>query len=535
MSAMRLLLGMVAVVVLVPSGAAASTYCVGTSGADCKFFYAGTGAGLQTALTQADTNVDIDGTPDTVRIGPGAFVSPDGFHTTGGDIAIEGAGESTILTALANPATDAVLAVTAGGTGASVRRLQVQLTGAQAGGGIWNFRELSDVHVGGPGTLNDDGIVLPPGGRLTRALIDPAASNRSGAINASTGVIEDTLIRVRGSVGAGPIFGALVYAPVSPPSPALVLRHVTILGDGSPAAIGVRVTADRVAGKTITETVQIRDSLLHGLATPIDRRGEAANPGGASCKSLCFDAVVNVDVRWSSVAVAASVQLGPGAVIAGPDVLADPEPVLAPDGSPLFGSPLVNAGDPAGPESGDAATDLAGNPRIQVGRRDIGALESPFAPPPAPPAPAGAGPSSTPQPTSAAPVVSALSLSRRRFRVGRPPRRGTTVRFTLSAAARYTLAVDRVRNGRRVVKRGRPVTCRTLARAKRATSARACKVYSPVGAISGDHGAGTVGVRFAGRLGAKILRPGAYRLTVRARDSAGRTATPRTVTFTIVA
>src|SRR3954452_902389 len=81
----------------VPPAAGASVYCVG-AGTACTFTYAGDGTGLQAALDDADTNIDVSGGPDTVRIVPGAYFRAAGFHTTGGALAIEGAGQGTVLT-----------------------------------------------------------------------------------------------------------------------------------------------------------------------------------------------------------------------------------------------------------------------------------------------------------------------------------------------------------------------------------------------------------------------------------------------------
>ena len=84
------------------------------------------------------------------------------------------------------------------------------------------------------------------------------------------------------------------------------------------------------------------------------------------CVSNCFDGLANADSRYSSFALASIKRTGPGAFAAGPGDLADPEPLLSADGGLLSGSPLTNAGDPAGPEAGDSVTDLAGNPADPV-------------------------------------------------------------------------------------------------------------------------------------------------------------------------
>ena len=425
-----------------------------------------------------------------------------------------------------------MLALKPGGTpAASVRSLQVQLTSTVQAGGIFGFREVADVHVGGPGTLVDDGIQLPDGGRVTRTLIDPTAFKDGLAIDATSGVIEDTLIRMRVGAPADRANG-VIGSGATPAMPTiLTLRHVTILGDGSPNTIGVRAQVQQSSTAVVSQIIHVRDSLLHGLSTALSRQGVARNPI-TDCKSQCFDAVADIDTRYSSLAAGAVEASGPGAISPGPGDLNDPEPALAPDASIQAGSPLINAGDPAAPEAGDSATDLAGHERIQAGRRDIGALESAFAPAPVPATPTA--PVSAPVPAHQAPVISALTLSHRRFRVGAPPRRGTTVRFTLSAPAGYTLRIDRVLAGRKLVRRGRPSVCRTTKARAKAARGKPCRSYKKVGVLARAQATGAVSVAFPGRLGRKALRPGAYRLTVEARDGTGAVAQPRRVTFTVI-
>lgn len=523
-----------AALALAPSIAGASTYCVGVSGADCAFGYAATGAGLQSALDDADNNIDIGGTPDTVRIGPGSFAAPHGFRTIGGDLSIVGAGDSTVLTSTGGTQNDTVLALKpAGSPAASVRLLQVQLTSTQASA-IWDFRQVADVHIGGPGTLYDKGIRLPEGGRVTRTLIDPAKISAGAAITATSGVIEDTLIQVRAAGGPNYTIGLEAQSPLNPGASVLTVRHVTILGNSAPLTIGILGQGSRSSAGAVSETVHVRDSLVRGLNFALSRQGQAANALPA-CSPFCFDAVANIDSRYSSLAAMPTQDAGPGAITAGPGDLGDPEPVLASDGSPQTGSPLIDAGDPAGAEAGDSATDVAGHARIVGGRRDIGAFEfvpAPVALPSTPPS--ITPPVPDPAPSHQAPVISALRLSHRRFRVGAPPRRGTTARFTLSATASYTLRIDRVLQGRILTRPGKPSVCRATKGRTKASHGKPCRSYKTAGTLTGTHVSGPVSVAFSGRLGPKRLQPGTYRLTVEAHDSAGGVAQPQGVTFTVV-
>ncbi len=131
-------------------------------------------------------------------------------------------------------------------------------------------------------------------------------------------------------------------------------------------------------------------------------------------------------------------------------------------------------------------------------------------------------------------MISGLTLSHRRFRVGAPPRLGTTVRFTLSAPAAYSLRIDRVLAGRKLVRRGKPTVCRTTKARAKAARGKPCHSYKKAGTLTRAQVSGTVSVAFSGRLGRKALRPGAYRLTVEARDGAGAVAQPRRITFTVL-
>ncbi len=100
-----------------------------------------------------------------------------------------------------------------------------------------------------------------------------------------------------------------------------------------------------------------------------------------------------------------------------------------------------------------------------------------------------------------APVLNGVSLSRKQFRIG------TILRFGSSEAGRLSLAIERVRRGKR---------------AKRlATLTRAIE-------------SGRGSVPLSGRIGRKPLAAGNYRVTVTARDAAGNTSAPVRRSFTIV-
>jgi DNA-binding beta-propeller fold protein YncE len=185
---------------------------------------------------------------------------------------------------------------------------------------------------------------------------------------------------------------------------------------------------------------------------------------------------------------------------------------------------LANTGDqgcgdlPAAPL--DAARGVAVSPdgkSVYVtsgSSNSIAHFREPVAPqPPSGPAPPGALP-----PAGAdllAPSISQLSLTNRRFRVGR--RRtplvalrvpvGTTFRYTLSEPATVRVAIQRRRAGR-------------WRRAGRALT-RTAK-------------AGRNRLRFSGRIGRRALRAGTYRARFTASDAAGNRSRRATVRFRIV-
>ncbi len=97
-----------------------------------------------------------------------------------------------------------------------------------------------------------------------------------------------------------------------------------------------------------------------------------------------------------------------------------------------------------------------------------------------------------------APVLSKVSLKRKRFAVGRRPR-GTVLRFGLSEPARVKVRVRRARG--------------SLVRAK---------------------GAGAGRLRFSGRLGGRALRAGRHRMVVTATDAAGNRSPRVILRFRIV-
>ena len=126
------------------------------------------------------------------------------------------------------------------------------------------------------------------------------------------------------------------------------------------------------------------------------------------------------------------------------------------------------------------------------------------------------------------PVLSAVSLTHKRFRVGKGASApvGTKFRYRLSEAARVTIRFDRaltgVRSGKRCVK---PAV---------GQQGKRCTRFVRVGQLVRQSPRGKSRVPFSGRVGHTALTPGKYRAVLRATDAAGNKSATRTLKFEVV-
>jgi hypothetical protein len=177
----------------------------------------------------------------------------------------------------------------------------------------------------------------------------------------------------------------------------------------------------------------------------------------------------------------------------------------------------------------DLTTDFEGNSRIQGPAVDIGADESVFA-------------SAV---DTVAPGVSGASIGKV-FAVGkgstpltgqaarkrkRKVKRGTTIKYTLSEAAKVSLRIDRRLKGRRV-KRGKKRVCVKPTRKNR--KKKRCTRLKRAGTLIRTSKAGKNSVKFSGRIKRKALKRGSYQLTITATDAAGNKSKPKKLRFRIV-
>ena len=152
---------------------------------------------------------------------------------------------------------------------------------------------------------------------------------------------------------------------------------MTAFGDGSSNSIGLLVSGS--GGHSAT--VNVRNSIVRNFMFLVDRN--ASGSGSAA----------NVIASYSDIGLVHKIDNnssgGTGSVTAGPGMV-DTDPQLTNptvgDFSLKPGSPVIDAGDPAGLLPGDSVTDVLGAPRISNGRQDMGSTEFQFVPPVAPPA-----------------------------------------------------------------------------------------------------------------------------------------------------
>jgi hypothetical protein len=330
---------------------------------------------------------------------------------------------------------------------------------------------------------------------------DIARSSISGgqAVSATNGANLD----VDDSVVTGPAGFTGLSAYGSTKSSTLTATNVTVAGTDPTAGTGVHAKA-YVAGKSAVVTLQ--NSIVYGVKTSLEREASAGLAYVKADHSAYDPAAVSESGIGNTWDAGGNTSAAPGFV--------DP---AAHDYRLAPGSALIDAGGDGFPV---AAKDLAGADRSLDGNGDgsavpdIGAFE--FVPPaPVPPAPTpdpvpsptpdpvptpDPGPGTPPPPAGeAAPKLTHVSLSRRRFLAAR----GSKLRYTLSKNAIVTVRVKRVRSHRRL---------------------------RAAGSLSFPAAAGEHLRRFRRR----ALAPGRYVALVVARDASGHRSAERRVSFRIL-
>lgn len=283
----------------------------------------------------------------------------------------------------------------------------------------------------------------------------------------------------------------------------LRLRNVTAGATGN----GATALEAAAALSTLSPgSIDARNVIARGDGHDVVSDG-SPNPAGCT-PAPCGPGTVKID--HSDFGTSAGPVQDGGANIAGDPLFAD---AGTGDFHLLPGSPAIDAGvdDPL-----NGPTDRDGRARAQGSGVDIGAFES-TPPPPQPPAGPQSPPASPPAGPAAdttPPLLSALRVTRRTFKVGRTAtataagaRAGTTFRYTLSEPATVTIKIERGVGGR---------------------------AFKQAATLTRTGRAGTNSTAFSGRAGRRALRPGTYRATLTARDAAGNHSKAVRVGFRIV-
>jgi hypothetical protein len=517
---------MATIALSIPAVANATDYCVQTS---CG----GTNVnGFQEALDEAKKAPDAD----RVFLGSGVHLAPSSFgfkYDAAGPVEIIGADKST--TVLTAPLGATAVLNLKGGVGSSVHDLTIEVPQYSNGDGLYTWNAARRIYVGeaveqshghdgvklfSGGTLEDSEVRLMRESNTTAVELGVGGGTvRRSVVSAGTGVMSrygDGV--VESSFVTGSDFGVRALSNVTTVRSTRI-HLISMNGTGIRAdtqsasttvnADGVTLTAPPVpdvVGVSATTAlapmqnarVKLTNSILRvggkALSAQSTDKGEATVAASYSDYDPSFNArsgdnALISEANVSNVGNAGFVDLGKA------------------DYRLLPSSKLIDAGDPATAQG----VDLAGNPLVADGngdgiaRRDLGAFELQ-------PAVSGSQPGGTETADTVAPVVRSFSATRTVFRVAQASTSvaarasaGTRLRYALSERARVTIAI------KRAVKRGGHVRLRTVGSLTR----------------TGAEGANTI--RFSGRIGKRALRPGRYRVVLRAIDAAGNRSQPRTV------
>ncbi len=314
-----------------------------------------------------------------------------------------------------------------------------------------------------------------PGGTIERVRAAAESSGKAiGLLFLSKCTATDSVV-----VARGPDAKAVLAYGFVPPTTTGTLGNLTAVATG-PGSIGVEAlyTNFEDLGSYLLE---VRNSIVSGDSLDILAAKGAGGPGNIIVANSNFD---------SSAATPPATLTGIANQTA-PPRFAD---FAAGDYREAAGSPTIDAGS----TEGIGPLDLAGNSRLLGSAPDIGAYE--FVPPP-----------------PAAAALTSLSVSPKSFRprtrggavVSRSKPKGgggTTVHYSLTAAAAVEFVVERKLPGRRVGRRCVKQTAANRGKKK-------CALYRPLkGGFTIQGAAGQNSFRFSGRVGRRALKPGRYRL-----------------------
>ena len=387
------LLGVVAGAVAFAPDAGATTFCVSDPG--CVSAGGTSEPDLPSAFTAASNDA---APPSTVKVGPGTYGIGSLVFNKPSQLTVIGAGRGqTILTtsggglAVSGNSNDLITSLSLRGTGFGASQL-LSLGGGTADG--------VDVNLDAPGTA---GVALFGSGTVKHSSVTVTGDADATALGFETGpsIVQDTtLTGPEGLVSGGVTIMQRVRCEREQPR-GQVPVDVRVRGLADLDELGLeRGVADRLSGRHCRLTGANLTIVGPTSASVAARCAGAGTAHAAIDSSILRGAVLHtlqasttgatshaeIDPTYDEYDPSTSSVSGPGATITGPgadSINADPLFIDAAAGDYRipFNSPAVNAGNPAVLGLLDSTTDLAGQPRVVGGRRDIGALEYQHQPP----------------------------------------------------------------------------------------------------------------------------------------------------------
>ncbi len=375
-----------------------------------------------------------------------------------------------------------------------------------------------------PGTIAGQGLLADARGRIAVAQSrvtshGPALRiDAQGAGSPSRAIVTDSALA---SVGGGVDLSAAVLHGDFQGTAELTLRRSTLLARG-PGVIGALSLEGSGAGGVASAVAE--DSVIRATDTSVPGDADVralGEAGGSAAFSATRTAYSNVKLAGA----ASATEPGAAGGVIGDPLLTDE---AAADVTLRPGSPLIDRGD-AGGLAGDAL-DLAGAPRNTDGNGDcvatpdLGAYERPAIVPCTVP-PTGGGDGATPSGTTPpaadtrGPLLTDLRLTTVRLR------KSTTLRWTLDEAATLRIAVRQAAPGRKAG--GHCV-------ARRGERGKPCTRWITRATLARGAGPGPGALKLGRRVGGRLLKLGAHRLEVVARDAAGNRSAPGRVKFKVV-
>ncbi len=326
------------------------------------------------------------------------------------------------------------------------------------------------------------GIRCQPETRVERVRATGVGEGAAGLVQYEGCTVRDSLLRGEKTNSIG-----LESLAITSGAPASTTRNVTAIASGE-NSVGIRSRYSELSPGS--HTLILSNSIASGSELDMRAVNNLQGPGNIAVSNSNFD---NVSQEGAASISGPANQLAPPLFVDAAAATIARRP----------GSPTIDAGS----TDGIGSLDLAGNPRVLGPAPDIGAFEF------------------VPSPSTAA--LTSLTVSPRAFlprkgggaivsKTKAKGKRGTTVRYALTSAAKVELTVERALKGRRVGGK-----CRKQTAANR--EKKRCTRYRPLkGGFSHQGAAGQNRFKFSGRMRSRALKPGSHRLVGRAGDSVKR-------------